>query len=83
MKNYHSLGLLFSSFPFPINRLSISLRRPLFSLAFFFREETRGLDLSFLFFVFVKEEISPLRNSIITDSTVHYKFIIVPINETS
>lgn len=79
MKNYHSLGLLFSSFPFPINRLSISLRRPLF----FFREETRGLDLSFLFFVFVKEEISPLRNSIITDSTVHYKFIIVPINEMS
>lgn len=49
MKNYHSLGLLFSSFPFPINRLSISLRRPLFSLAFFFREETRGLEVFSLF----------------------------------
>lgn len=88
MKNRYSLGLFFVlSIPLiPINRLSISSRRPLSSVAFFAREARGDEGLRpFPFFVFVlaKKEIPLPKFDYRGFNGPNYKFIIVPINETS
>lgn len=86
MKN---LSAFFLSFPFRSSR-SIVFQFPLVvrSLRLLFsrerREETKDLDLSpFFVFVLVKKEIPLSKFDYRGFNGPNYKFIIVPINETS